>query len=77
MRTEGPWGRWEPTDPPEVTVLFAVLAEPWWIAGGYAIQSAVGRGLREHGDIDVAVLRRGTVTGKAGVTGGSAVRSQR
>jgi hypothetical protein len=41
-----------------VTALFAVLAEPWWIAGGYAIECAVGRRLRDHGDIDVAVLRR-------------------
>ncbi|MBO0839636.1 MAG: amino acid transporter [Sciscionella sp.] len=31
---------------------------PWWIAGGYAIELAVGRPIREHADIDVLVLRR-------------------
>jgi hypothetical protein len=30
---------------------------PWWIAGGYAIELAVGRPVRDHGDIDVMVLR--------------------
>jgi len=29
----------------------------WWIAGGYAIELAVGHPIREHGDIDVLVLR--------------------
>jgi hypothetical protein len=31
---------------------------PWWIAGGHAIELAVGRPVREHGDIDVMLLRR-------------------
>nr|WP_020498457.1 hypothetical protein [Sciscionella marina] len=31
---------------------------PWWIAGGYGIELAVGRPLRAHGDIDVLLLRR-------------------
>ncbi|MBJ7902181.1 amino acid transporter [Streptomyces sp. DSM 110735] len=30
----------------------------WWIAGGYAIELAVGHELRPHGDLDVLVLRR-------------------
>jgi hypothetical protein len=30
---------------------------PWWIAGGYAIELAIGRPVRDHGDIDVMVLR--------------------
>jgi hypothetical protein len=29
---------------------------PWWIAGGYAIELAIGRPVRDHGDIDVMVL---------------------
>jgi aminoglycoside-2''-adenylyltransferase len=31
---------------------------PWWIAGGYAIELAIGHELRPHGDLDVLVLRR-------------------
>lgn len=38
--------------------MFAEADFPWWIAGGYAIELAVGRELRPHGDLDVLVLRR-------------------
>jgi hypothetical protein len=31
---------------------------PWWIAGGFAIELAIGRPVRDHGDIDVLVLRQ-------------------
>lgn len=31
---------------------------PWWVAGGWAIDLFLGRVTREHGDLDVAVLRR-------------------
>jgi hypothetical protein len=30
----------------------------WWLAGGYALELAAGRGWRDHGDIDVLLLRR-------------------
>jgi hypothetical protein len=49
---------WEPASPTEVAALFGGLTTPWWVAGGYAVELAVGRPLREHGDIDVLVLRR-------------------
>ncbi|HEX2143280.1 MAG TPA: hypothetical protein VHG10_02110 [Glycomyces sp.] len=52
------FGRWEPAPPTEVHDLFAPVASPWWIAGGYAIELAVGRPFREHGDVDVLLLRR-------------------
>ncbi|KAB1977939.1 nucleotidyltransferase domain-containing protein [Streptomyces triticiradicis] len=39
-------------------MVFAKADFPWWIAGGYAIELAVGRELRAHGDLDVLVLRR-------------------
>jgi hypothetical protein len=39
-------------------VLFSAVRVPWWIAGGYAIELAVGRPIREHVDIDVLLLRR-------------------
>ena len=54
----GVLGRWEPASPKEVGRLFGGVAAPWWIAGGWAIELAVGRRVREHADIDVLVLRR-------------------
>lgn len=51
-------GRWVPEHPDGVAALFAQADFPWWIAGGYAIELAVGRELRPHGDLDVLVLRR-------------------
>ncbi|MDA1362261.1 hypothetical protein O1R50_21730 [Glycomyces luteolus] len=51
-------GRWEPLTPNEVRDLLAAVDSPWWIAGGYAIEFAVGEPFREHGDVDVQLLRR-------------------
>jgi hypothetical protein len=45
-------------DPTGIVSLFRGVACPWWIAGGYAVELAVGRSIRAHGDIDVFVLRR-------------------
>jgi hypothetical protein len=53
-----PYGPWEPAQPSEVADIFATMPCPWWIAGGFAIELAIGRPVREHGDIDVLVLRR-------------------
>ena len=50
-------GSWVPLDPVEVRRLFAGYGRPWWIAGGWALDMALGRKTREHGDVDVAVLR--------------------
>ncbi|MDL4773862.1 nucleotidyltransferase domain-containing protein [Actinomadura xylanilytica] len=49
---------WDPAPLAEVAALFASLAVPWWIAGGHAIDLAIGRVHREHADIDVLLLRR-------------------
>lgn len=35
---------------------------PWWIAGGYAIEFAVGEPFRGHNDVDVLLLRRDQLT---------------
>ena len=56
-RTETPWGPWEPARPAEAAQAFSRVAARWWIAGGYAIELAAGRTIREHTDIDVLVLR--------------------
>lgn len=52
------WGPWEPASPAEVAEIFAGCQVCWWIAGGHAIELAAGRPVREHGDIDVLLLRR-------------------
>lgn len=57
-RIETPWGPWEAAPLDEVVALMRGLAAPWWVAGGYAIELAVGRAYREHGDVDIALLRR-------------------
>lgn len=48
---------WEPASPTGVAQIFSSSPARWWIAGGYAIELAAGRQIREHGDIDVLVLR--------------------
>ena len=50
-------GSWVPIDPVEARRLFTGFHGPWWIAGGWAIDMALGRKTREHADIDVAVRR--------------------
>ncbi|MFE7114692.1 nucleotidyltransferase domain-containing protein [Streptomyces sp. NPDC057654] len=76
--TDTPWGRWEPAPLPEVAALFSGLAAdpmrsgrgaPWWIAGGYAIELAVGRAFRDHGDIDVLLLRRDQLAAQRALPG--------
>lgn len=41
-----------------VRSLLSSLTVPWWIGGGWAIDLAVGRPTRRHGDIDVVLLER-------------------
>jgi hypothetical protein len=38
--------------------MFSGLESRWWVAGGFAIELAVGHPFRSHGDIDVLLLRR-------------------
>ena len=47
----------EPLMPREVARIMAPATFPWWIAGGHAIDHAVGRQVRSHADIDVLILR--------------------
>lgn len=49
---------WAPLSPDEASSLFSSLSVPWWIAGGWAIDLHVGEQTREHGDIDVLILRK-------------------
>ncbi|MFD0883920.1 nucleotidyltransferase domain-containing protein [Streptosporangium algeriense] len=57
-RIETSWGPWEAAPLDEVVALMRGLTAPWWVAGGYAIELAVGRSYRDHEDVDIALLRR-------------------
>ena len=41
-----------------VRSLLSDLTVPYWIAGGWAIDLAVGRVTRDHADVDVMLLER-------------------
>jgi hypothetical protein len=49
---------WEPLDPARLAAVLDGFACPWWIAGGLALDLAIGANTRAHGDLDVAILRR-------------------
>ncbi|MGW4972881.1 nucleotidyltransferase domain-containing protein, partial [Streptomyces albidoflavus] len=68
-RIEAPYGAWEPASVTEVAALFAPLCEPWWIAGGYAVELAVGRAFRGHADIDVLLLREDQLAAQRALAG--------
>ena len=38
LRMNNSLGPWEPMSPETVAGLFGQLTNPWWIAGGYAIE---------------------------------------
>lgn len=59
--------RWDPATPAEVSRLFA--GTPWLLAGGYAVELAVGRAFRPHGDIDVLLLRRDQLAAQRALAG--------
>ena len=52
------FGPWVPIDPVEVRRVLTGFDRPWWIAGGWALDMALGRTTREHVDVDVELLRR-------------------
>ncbi len=53
-RTYGAWAVIRPTD---VRNVLAGFDEPWWVAGGWAID-AFTDSARDHDDIDVSIFRR-------------------
>ncbi|ORT57952.1 amino acid transporter [Streptomyces sp. CB03238] len=57
MATNDP-EEWSPAPISELAELFRAVEFSWWVAGGRAIELAVGHELRTHGDLDVLVLRR-------------------
>jgi len=44
--------------PSQIARLFSTFHAPWCIAGGWGLDLYLGRQMREHGDIDLVILRR-------------------
>jgi hypothetical protein len=57
LRTHQHEKPWRPLTVDDVAALFADAVFPWWIAGGIALELAVGQHIRSHSDIDVLILR--------------------
>ncbi len=51
-------GSWDPMRPDEAAEEFDTWRVSWWVAGGWVIDLTMGHQSREHGDLDVLVLRR-------------------
>jgi hypothetical protein len=49
---------WESLHPDDARDILRDLDVRWWIAGGWSLDLFLGRQLRPHKDLDVAVLRR-------------------
>ena len=49
---------WQPLTVDGAMALFQDASFPWWVAGGHAIELAVGSPVRPHDDIDILILRR-------------------
>ncbi len=62
-------GPWRSLGVAQVAVLLGELPAPWWIAGGWALDLFLGRQTRDHGDIDVLVLRRDQLAAQAALAG--------
>ncbi|MEU3281129.1 nucleotidyltransferase domain-containing protein [Streptomyces antibioticus] len=68
-RLRSPFGRWDPAPLGEVAARFSGVESGWWVAGGHAIELAVGRRIRGHGDIDVLLLRRDQLVAQQALAG--------
>lgn len=54
-------GRWEPLSLTTTVDMFSAAPFRWWISGGHALELHLGRSWRDHGDIDVGMLRSDAV----------------
>jgi hypothetical protein len=51
---------WMGLEPGDVAGLFDALGLRWWVVGGWALDLAIGKSIRPHGDLDIAVPRAQT-----------------
>jgi hypothetical protein len=51
-------GPWRAASPRDGARWLASLTEPWWIAGGWALDLFAGHQTRAHKDLDVGILRK-------------------
>ena len=58
----GHLGPWQPLSVTEADSIFRGLPVVWWVAGGWAVDAFLGYQSREHGDLDVTILRRDQLT---------------
>jgi hypothetical protein len=63
--SDAQWGPWRPSSVAEVASIFSAFEGRWWVAGGRAIELAVGHRIRNQEDIDVLILRRDHPKGPA------------
>jgi aminoglycoside-2''-adenylyltransferase len=66
--TKPEWS-WEPFSLGETVSLMDGFPGPWWIAAGWAIELHVGSKVREHGDVDILVLREDQAAIRAQLSG--------
>jgi len=60
MHAADPTAPWQPLSVDGAAAVFAPLGIPWWVAGGWAVELFIGRPVRAHADIDIAVRRADT-----------------
>jgi hypothetical protein len=48
---------WDPLSVADIAALFDNADFLWWVAGGFAIELALGNSIRQHTDIDILILR--------------------
>ena len=57
MRYDPAQHHWRPLTVGAVTSLLGGSSTRWWLSGGCGLDHWLGRATREHGDIDISVLR--------------------
>jgi len=58
-----------PTSPTAVARALEGAPFPWWVAGGWALDLFLGTTIRQHKDVDLAVLRRDQAALRAHLSG--------
>jgi len=62
-------GEWHELSIPAIVALLSPAPFPWFIAGGFAVDHAVGRVVRDHVGLDLMILRRDARSAHAAIGG--------